>query len=88
MDYITTANQLGYIQQDIDLSESFFESWDWKEVWSNGEHTIVLKYKDGMSTFKCSIIKDGEVYYSGNSNKDPWMVSTKDAEAKLLKAMA
>ena len=87
MNYQEQAAQLGYVQQDIDLPASFFESWDWKEVWSNGEHTITMKYRDGMSTFRCSIIKDGVVYYQGNSNNDPWMISEEDAEAKLLQAM-
>lgn len=88
MNYQEQAKQLGYIRQDIDdLPASFFESWDWKEVWSNGEHTITMKYRDGMSTFRCSIIKDGVVYYQGNSNNDICMNGVEDAEAKLLQAM-
>lgn len=88
MNYQEQAKQLGYIRQDIDdLPANFFVSWDWKEVWSNGEHTIILKYRDGMSTFRCSVIKDGSVYYQGNSNNDLWMNSVEDAEAKLLQAM-
>lgn len=87
MDYQEQAEQLGYIKQDIDLPVSFFESWDWKEVWFNGEHTITMKYRDGMSTFRCSIIKDGVVYYQGNSNNDICMNRVEDAEAKLLQAM-
>lgn len=88
MNYQEQAKQLGYIRQDIDdLPASFFVSWDWKEVWSNGEHTITMKYRDGMSTFRCSIIKDGVVYYQGNSNNDICMNGVEDAEAKLLQAM-
>ena len=87
MNYQEQAKQLGYIQQDIDIPEHFFERWDWKEVWSNGKHTIILKYRDGMSTFKCSVIKDGAVYYKGNSNNDIWMKSVEDAQDKLLQAM-
>lgn len=46
-----------------------------------------MKYRDGMSTFRCSIIKDGVVYYQGNSNNDICMNRVEDAEAKLLQAM-
>ena len=88
MDYLERARQLGYTRQDIDLPEEFYENWDWKEVWSNGEHSVSMCYRDGMSSFRCVVCIDGRVYYRGSSNSDICMNGTDDANRMLLRAMS
>ena len=87
MFYKEQAKQLGYTEKDIDLPEN--DLFHWKDIWSNGEHIIIMGYNGYLSTgtFTCTIIKDGDIYYQCGGSVLQMEEKCKVAEDMLLQAM-